>query len=150
MPNRTHYNHVPDRWQTEGDEWRTPDSLFQFLDQIYHFTLDEAYFNSSARSLTIKNFRIIPLLGEDATMRAAGEQTDRFDFHLGTVALKNLDLPQLMTGAIYAGIVILAAGAASAWFRQRRTAWAALLASVAAWLATAGFRPTWRFTYRAR
>jgi hypothetical protein len=41
--------------------------------------------------------------------------------------------------AIYAGIVILAAGATSAWIRRRRTAWAALLASLGAWLATAGF-----------
>ena len=76
----------------------------------YHYTADTIGFSTASRSLTIKDFRVVPLLGEDATMRASGVQTDRFDFHCGTISLKNLNLPQLMNGAIVADTLLIAQG----------------------------------------
>ena len=62
VPNRpVHHIHiggrltteVPADWQTEGDEWRTPDHLFQFLNGLYPFTVDVA---ATAANTKVKRF----------------------------------------------------------------------------------------------
>jgi phage N-6-adenine-methyltransferase len=47
VPNRQTYHihrngttEVPGEFETDGDEWRTPDQLFDFLNRHYHFTVD--------------------------------------------------------------------------------------------------------------
>ncbi len=77
---------------------------------FYHYTADTIGFNTASRSLTIDNFKVVPLLGEDATMRASGVQTDRFDFHCGTISLTHLNLPQLMNGVIFADTLFIGRG----------------------------------------
>ncbi len=69
---------------------------------VYHIALDEALFTSASRELTLKNFRLIPQLGEEEMMRMAGMQVDRFDIHCPSIALKNINLYQLMTGVVLA------------------------------------------------
>jgi phage N-6-adenine-methyltransferase len=64
VPNRSdkvqaHYIHraelasVPGEWPTEGDEWQTPDRLFQFLNRHYHFTVDVA---ATAQNKKVRKF----------------------------------------------------------------------------------------------
>lgn len=74
---------------------------------LYHYTADTIGFSSAGRSLVIKDFRIVPLHGEDGMMKASGFQTDRFDFHCGELSFKHLDLPQLMQGVIDADTLLI-------------------------------------------
>jgi len=77
---------------------------------FYHYTADSVGFSSAGRSLIIHHFRIVPLLGEDAMMRASGVQTDRFDFHCGELLFTHLGLPQLMNGALVADTLFIGQG----------------------------------------
>jgi len=40
-------------WPTDGDEWRTPDHLFRFLDRLFHFTVDVA---ATAQNRKVRKF----------------------------------------------------------------------------------------------
>jgi site-specific DNA-methyltransferase (adenine-specific) len=62
VPNRPQYHihtigrtttEVPAEWQTEGDEWRTPQHLFDFLARHYPFTVDVA---ATAANRKVKKF----------------------------------------------------------------------------------------------
>jgi DNA N-6-adenine-methyltransferase (Dam) len=52
-PHHIYRTGVPDSWQTEGDEWHTPQHLFDFLTQHYPFTVDVA---ATARNRKVKKF----------------------------------------------------------------------------------------------
>ena len=77
---------------------------------FYHYTADTIGFSSAGHSLVIKDFRVVPLHGEDGMMKASGTQTDRFDFHCGELSFKHLDLPQLMQGVIDADTLLITRG----------------------------------------
>jgi hypothetical protein len=64
---------------------------WQSLDKLYNYEVDSIAFRSATSAISIKNIRVIPLLKEDAFSRAISYQTDRLDFAIHDIRLKNAD-----------------------------------------------------------
>jgi cell division protein FtsL len=80
---------------------------WQSQDKLYNYEVDSIAFQSALSSVSIKNIRVIPLLKEDAFARAISLQTDRLDFAIHDVKLKNVDFYQLADEEINIDTVLI-------------------------------------------
>jgi hypothetical protein len=80
---------------------------FPSMDQPYNYTVDSISLNSVAGTASVKKFRIIPLLNENAFVKSLPTQDDRFDFTFSNIGMRNLDIRQLFNENIVADSVFI-------------------------------------------
>lgn len=71
-------------------------------DGLYNYTFQNASINSLQKELRISSIRIKPFLGEIAFANKAYFQKDRYDVGLKGIALKNIDMKNLLDKKIFA------------------------------------------------
>lgn len=79
--------------------------------KLYDYSADSISINSVSRNLSIKSFRLVPTLDEDAFVKAVPIQDDRFDFSFSNIQMQNINLPQLFEENFVADSMLI--GAAS-------------------------------------
>ncbi len=80
--------------------WASPDKLYTYSAAVISM-------NSLSRDLTIKSFRMLPALNEEAFVKALPAQGDRFDLSVSNIEMKNIDLQQLFEENIVADNILL-------------------------------------------
>jgi hypothetical protein len=78
-------------------------------DRPYRFAVENVAFNSSDKNVSIKQFQMIPLLDEDAFVKAMRTQDDRFDFTLKDIRIRQVDYKQLLEEQILADTLLITA-----------------------------------------
>jgi hypothetical protein len=73
--------------------------------KMYSYSADSVLLNSARKSASVKSFRIIPAMGEEAFVRSLPTQDDRFDFSINNIDLTNMDWPGLFDEKIVADSV---------------------------------------------
>jgi hypothetical protein len=76
--------------------------LLRKRDHLYHYQFNGIELSSANRSFAIKHLQIIPLLGEEAHMRAVKWQTDRLDFDLYNLLFKQVNVQEILNGNLIA------------------------------------------------
>lgn len=80
---------------------------FPSYNRPYKYQVDQISMNSLDGSGSVENFRVIPLMKEDAFVRSLPFQDDRFDFNIQNIRFVNLDIPRLFDEEIFADSLIL-------------------------------------------
>ncbi|MEO7984651.1 MAG: hypothetical protein ABI688_11260, partial [Bacteroidota bacterium] len=75
--------------------------------KLYTYAAENIAANSVSRHLSIKSFRIIPTLNEDAFVKAVPVQTDRFELSLKNIELQNVDLAGILKENIITDKILL-------------------------------------------
>lgn len=75
--------------------------------KLYNYKAEKISLSSASHDLRIKSFRIIPVLNEEAFVKALPTQDDRFDFSVSNIQLQNINLPQLLEQNIVADNMLL-------------------------------------------
>lgn len=73
----------------------------------YNYIIDSVSVNSVAATAQAKRFRLIPLLKEDAFVKSLPTQDDRFDFSMGNIQMRNLDVRKLFNENIVADSILV-------------------------------------------
>ena len=76
-------------------------------DQLHKFLFRGMALNSSQKQLKVDSFNIIPLLSENDFANKAGFQKDRFNVRLGGIALKNIEMQNLLQQKIIASQLLI-------------------------------------------
>jgi hypothetical protein len=69
---------------------------------LYNYQFNGITVESEERSFAVKNLHITPLRGEAAHMRAAKWQTDRLDFDMYNLLLKQVNVQEILNGNLIA------------------------------------------------
>ncbi len=80
---------------------------WQSEDHFYDYQVDSISFRSEGSNITIKNFLVKPLLSESEFVKKAPFQTDRLDFIINNIQLKNTDFLKLNEEVIKADTMII-------------------------------------------
>ncbi|MEI9807041.1 MAG: hypothetical protein WDO16_03675 [Bacteroidota bacterium] len=92
---------------------------WQSRDKLYNYEVDSIAFRSAAKTVSIKNLLVIPLLTESAFSRNTAVQIDRLDCAIRHVQFKNADFYGLANEVIKADTLII--GSASFKLYRDRT-----------------------------
>ncbi len=75
--------------------------------KFYNYTADNISINSVNNLLRVKNFRVVPVMNEDAFVNAKPIQDYRFDFSFSDVQLQNINMEQLFAATITADTMLI-------------------------------------------
>jgi hypothetical protein len=75
--------------------------------KFYNNTADNISINSANKQLRVKNFRMVPVMDEDAFVNAKPVQDYRFDLSFSDIQLQNIDMEQLFEAAIIADTMLI-------------------------------------------
>jgi hypothetical protein len=76
-------------------------------DGLYNYTVQNAVINSLQKQLNIASITVKPFLSEDAFANKAHFQKDRYDVMLQAIALKNIDMQNLLDKKIFASDLVI-------------------------------------------
>lgn len=91
---------------------------WQSDNKLYDYRVDSIAFRSATSDVQIKQLRIVPLAGEEEHARAFSFQTDRLDFSLRDITMKNTDF-FLLADEIIKADTLLIGGASFKLYRDR-------------------------------
>ncbi len=80
---------------------------FASTDRPYNYVLDSVSLHSAGNTGSVKKFRMIPLMNENAFVKSLPTQDDRFDFTLREIHMKNLNIPQLFNENIFTDSLVI-------------------------------------------
>lgn len=79
------------------------------VNKLYNYITDSLSLSSLSNHLSIKKFRLTPLLNEDAFVKALPVQDHRINLSISNIQMKNINLPQLFEQNILADSMLIGA-----------------------------------------
>jgi hypothetical protein len=92
---------------------------WQSRNKLYNYQVDSLALHSATSDISIKNFSVLPQAKEDEFVRKFSFQTDRFDFSIRNIQLRNVNFYQLTKELINADSLFI--GSASFKIYRDRT-----------------------------
>ena len=76
-------------------------------DRLYTYSAHDISLNSASNTVSVKQFRVDPLLAEQAFVKSLPAQDDRFDFSLNGITLQNVNFQQLLNEMLLAENILV-------------------------------------------
>ena len=70
-------------------------------DRLYNYSAHDISLNSTSNAVSVKQFRVDPVLAEQAFVKSLPTQDDRFDFTLNGITLQNVNFQQLLNEMLF-------------------------------------------------